>query len=93
MIQGTIQQVKDLLTRRRAAYRRVFKKDNQSTEIVLKDLAKFCRAHESTVHKKEHITFVLEGRREVFTRIQQQLNLSDEDIWKLYQLDDRSDKA
>jgi hypothetical protein len=55
---------------------------------VLKDLAKFCRAHESTFHKDPRAHAVMEGRREVWLRIQNQLNLTDEELWALYQVDE-----
>jgi len=51
---------------------------------VLKDLAAFCRAEESTYHPDPRAHAVLEGRREVFLRIQSHLNLSSEDLWKKY---------
>jgi hypothetical protein len=43
---------------------------------VLADLAKFCRADETTFHADARIHAVLEGRREVWLRIQRHLNMT-----------------
>lgn len=51
---------------------------------VLRDLAKFCRAEESAaVPGNDHLTWALIGRREVFLRIQQHMNLSTEELAEL----------
>ena len=52
-------------------------------ETVLADLAKFCRATETTFHTDPRAHAVLEGRREVWLRIQQNLNLTPDQLWKL----------
>lgn len=72
------------LRRRQTAYRAVFTPDNVYTEEVLRDLAKFCRAHESTFHAEHTVSDRLDGRREVWLRLQQHLRLSDEELWKLF---------
>lgn len=51
---------------------------------VLADLARFCRAHRSTFHPEHAASDRLDGRREVWLRIQQHLKLDDEQLWKLY---------
>jgi len=51
---------------------------------VLEDLAKFCRANESCFHEDPRVHAALEGRREVWLRIQQHLNLTDEQLFALY---------
>lgn len=75
------------LTNRRRAYRRLFDRGDMDAQIVLADLARFCRANETTVVPDARggvmATAVLEGRREVWLRIQQHLQLSDEDHWRL----------
>lgn len=49
------------------------------------DLVRFCRAAESCVVPRDHDrTLVLEGRREVFLRITQHMNLSSEQLFALY---------
>lgn len=53
---------------------------------VLRDLARFCRANESAIaldangQVSNELTYVLQGRREVYLRIMQQLKLSPETL-------------
>ncbi len=70
--------------RRKAAYQLAFK--GAGGHRVLVDLAKFCRAAESTFHptQNERIHAYLEGRRSVWLRIQQHLNLSPEEMMVLF---------
>ena len=70
------------LNARRHAYRTTFK--GPLAEVVLKDLARFCRAHESTFHTDARAHAVAEGRREVWLRIQNHLQLTDGELWELY---------
>ena len=67
---------------RRHAYRTTFK--GPLADVVLKDLARFCRAHESTFHADARAHAVAEGRREVWLRIQNHLQLSPDQLWELY---------
>ena len=53
-------------------------------EVVLADLAKFCRATESTFHVDPRAHAVQEGRREVWLRLQSHMKMSDDDLWKRY---------
>ena len=71
------------LQSRQASYRRVFSPEIPGSQEVLKDLAKFCRANQSTFLPDARGHAVLEGRREVWLRIQQHLNLSEEELWRL----------
>lgn len=50
---------------------------------MLADLAKFCRAADSTYHTDNTVTYMLQGRREVWLRIQDHLNLSPEVLYQL----------
>lgn len=75
------QRLQDLLLSRAQKYRRVF--GGPYGESVLRDLAKFCRAHESTVQENSHLSAVAEGRREVWLRIQQHMNMTQEELWRL----------
>lgn len=79
-----IEKLREFLNHRRNAYRRLLNLDNRDVQFVLEDLAKFCRAHESTFHPDERTHALLEGRREVFNRIQQHLNLTEEELWSLF---------
>jgi hypothetical protein len=87
-----------IIFRRRQAYRAVFGQGGdlgKSTQIVLADLHAFCRAGQSTaVHS--HIagkidplaTMIAEGRREVWLRIIQHLNVSDADLHRIVHQED-----
>lgn len=78
-----IQRARQFLFGRKGAYYRVFKSTGFDGEAVLMDLAKFCRAHTSTAHPDPHVAARLDGRREVWLRIQQHLHLDDESLWRL----------
>lgn len=80
-----LQKAKDIIFKRQFDYLTVFDKNNVSTEAVLTDLARFCRAHESTFLADPRAHAVLEGRREVWLRIAKHLNLSQEELWKVYE--------
>lgn len=67
---------------RRHAYRMLFR--GPHADVVLKDLARFCRAHEPTFHADTRAHALAEGRREVWLRIQNHLRLSPDDLWTLY---------
>ncbi len=88
MIRDTIEAIKRLIMRRRTAYQHTFAVDNQLALIVLKDLAKFCRAHETTFHNDPRRHALLEGRREVFMRIEQYLQLTTDEIYELHKVKD-----
>ncbi len=75
-----------LFQKRAIAYNKVFDPKNQFMNYVMMDLAKFCRAHDSTFHPDPRVHAMLEGRREVFLRIAENLNLSSEEIYKLHRV-------
>jgi hypothetical protein len=62
----------------------VFLGHGLDTDKVLDDLATFCRAHASTFHLNAAAANRLDGRREVWLRIQQHLRLTDDQLWQLY---------
>lgn len=86
MIKDTIQAVKAMFQKKRLAYVRTFNMDNADAKIVLKDLARFCRGHESTYHADPRLNLVLEGRKEVWLRIQNYLNLGPEELYQLHRV-------
>jgi len=71
-----------LIMGRKRAYQRVF--EGPDGQQVLIDLARFCRAHESTFDPDARISATLDGRREVWLRIEQHLNLDSDTLWQLY---------
>ncbi len=76
-----LQKAKDLLSRRRRAYASTFR--GPVAEVVLKDLARFCRANQTPYHPDHRMNDILLGRHEVWMRIQQHLQLTDDELWAL----------
>lgn len=72
----------DFLRLRKRAYQFAFPDPKNSP--VLKDLAKFCRADKTCFDENERRHAVAEGRREVWLRIQQHLNLQPDELYELY---------
>lgn len=71
------------LTSRKTNYQFTFQDKNKYANAVLADLSKFCRANTTTFHQDARASAVLEGRREVWLRIQNYLNLSPEELLDL----------
>lgn len=74
---------KAILHQRQRAYQFTFNPEDKADQQVLNDLAEFCRAHTTTFHPDPRVHAVLEGRREVWLRIQKYLNLSPDQLWEL----------
>lgn len=83
MIDEVKLKLKHLLRLRRHDYVNVFLGTGETGKRVLSDLAVFCRANDSAFHEDSRAHAVLEGRREVWLRIQRHLRLSDEELWRL----------
>jgi hypothetical protein len=83
MFKDTIERAKSYLLTRQQAYRQVFDHESVFVKRVMKDLASFCRAGESSFHPDPRVHAVLEGRREVYLRIEQQLKLTPDELWRL----------
>ena len=77
-----IDRLRAFLETRRHAYRMTFR--GPLADPVLKDLARFCRAHESTAATDPRDAARLDGRREVWLRIEHHLRLSPDQLWELY---------
>lgn len=65
------------------AYDRVFL-GSTAGQIVLRDLARFCRALETIYDPDQRRTDVLIGRNEVWKRIQDHLNLQPEELYDIH---------
>lgn len=76
--------MKQKLFGRQRSYMIVFDEKSPMVNEVLKDLAAFCRADESTFHVDPRAHALMEGRREVWLRIQDHLKLDPDAIWKKY---------
>jgi hypothetical protein len=72
----------DFLRLRKRAYETAF--PDQKTNTVLKDLAEFCRANQSCFHADARLHAVAEGRREVWLRIMNHLNLQPDELYDIY---------
>jgi hypothetical protein len=72
----------ELIQERKRAYQLVF--TGPSGQMVLENLAVFCRANESCFHADPRIHAVLEGRREVYLRIREHLDLTTEQLFEFY---------
>jgi len=68
-------------SRRRTAYVSTF--ETPMGREVLTDLSGFCRAHVSTFHADARLHALAEGRREVWLRIANHLNLTDDQLFEL----------
>lgn len=68
------------------AYRNVFGVDRRTEDqqVVLEDLAMFCRANESEFDPDVRVHALKSGRREIWLRIQQHLHLNDAALFDLY---------
>lgn len=64
---------------RKDAYTAIFA--SPSGKVIAEDLRQFCRADASCFHADPRMHAVLEGRREVWLRIQQHTNLSIDELW------------
>lgn len=77
-----IKTLQQFLARRRTAYVKTFL--TPFGDEVLRDLARFCRAHSSTFHPDPRAHALAEGRREVWLRIAQHLHLTEDELWRIY---------
>lgn len=75
---------KRLVAMRKKAYQRVFLSTGIDGQIVLEDLAQFCRLFKSTYHANPRLSDIALGRNEVVMRIQEHVQLTDDQLWKLY---------
>lgn len=83
-IRSTYDKLKSYIFARQQAYNLVFDPESVHVQRVLADLARFCRANEPAFHSDPRIHATLEGRREVFLRIQKHLRLTPEQLFKTY---------
>lgn len=87
MFEELYEAAKTLLRSRKRAYEEVFNKESVDVQIVLKDLAKFCRATEPTFHMDARAHALAEGRREVWLHINKYVNVPLDDLWELTRKD------
>lgn len=63
------------------AYKRVFR--SPAGQIVMQDLADFCRAFVTCFHENDRLHAVAEGRREVWLRITNMIDANLDDLFRL----------
>lgn len=73
--------LRQLIGARQYNYQKTFR--SPTGEVVLRDLARFCRANVSTFHEDARLHAVAEGRREVWLRLQSHLQLTPDELWRL----------
>jgi hypothetical protein len=71
----------DFMRNRKKAYQLAF--TDPAGQAVLHDLAKFCRANVSCFDPDPRLHAALEGRREVWLRIQDHLNLTSDQLYAI----------
>ena len=76
------EKVREFLGNRKRAYQQCFNTGPGKT--VLADLARFCRAEATCFDTDPRVHAALEGRREVWLRIMQHLNVPIEELARLY---------
>lgn len=76
-LQEVANATEQMLRERQVAYARVFGDPARSADVavVVADLARFCRGSISTFHSDPRVHAALEGRREVWLRIRDHLDL------------------
>lgn len=70
--------VEQIIEQRKRAYLLTF--TGPHGDAVKEDLAKFCRANESCFHPDARVHAVMEGRREVWLRIKQYLDMTEAEL-------------
>ena len=76
---------------RARSYKRVFMRDgaiDRDAEIVLADLRNLAFGNSTTFHADPYVAARRAGRREIWLRISQHLNLDEEQVQKLVEIDD-----
>lgn len=80
------------ILRRERIYKEVLNVESPQVQELLADLSKFCLANETTIQfdaqgrVDQNKILIAEGRREVWLRIQQHLNLTGPQLWELFTL-------
>lgn len=78
--QTVVAEAKSILATRQQAYQQTF--SNPVGQLVLSDLAKWCRAGRSTFDPNSRMSAYLQGRKDVFERIAKYMNFSVDDLYE-----------
>ena len=74
----------DKIRQRKQAYLNRLDPSDMSAQLVLADLARFCRANASTFDPNPQIQARLDGRREVWLRIADHLEMTETELYDLF---------
>lgn len=80
MIEAPQSKIEDDIKKLQQAYARVFETNSQFVNMVVEDLKRFCRADQTTFHPDARVHAVLEGRREVYLRINEYARCSYDEL-------------
>lgn len=80
----TWQQTLDFIGRRKKSYQSIFGPAGAAGSEAVQDLAKFCFATKTTADPNRDLSLIKQGRREVWLRICEHLNLQPEELAALY---------
>ena len=83
-MQEAIERTVAFLGNRKRAYQFCFPKNGLHTDIVLKDLSRYCHINEECPHTDPFEIGQWMGRRSVFLRVQRHLYLTPEELFAIY---------
>lgn len=80
----TMRETLAFLGLRKKSYQSIFGTAGAAGSDAMKDLAKFCFAAKTTADPNRDLSLIKQGRREVWLRICEHLNLQPEELATLY---------
>lgn len=95
-----LEKIRQAVFKKRGAYRLLFKVGTPAVDIVLADLAQFCRARTTPAVFSQQsgtidpiATGIAIGRLEVWHRLASNIHLSDADLYRLVELMQQQDQT
>jgi len=88
IVANKTEELRTFLFKRKIAYSHTFNLESPYVQTVLADLARFCRANKSCFHENERVQAHLEGRREVWLRLMEHINMTSDEFWVKYGRDE-----
>lgn len=83
-LQESIAKTIEFLGWRKRAFQLLWPGSHRATDVVLRDLSRYCHINEECPHTDPFKVGEWLGRRSVFLRIQRHLYLSPEELFELY---------
>lgn len=94
------EKLRQIIYKRRGAYKALFKIGTPAADIVLADLAQFCRARSTPAVFSQQsgtidpiATGIAIGRLETWHRIASNLHISDADLYRLVEISQQQDQT